>query len=84
MRAMFANLTRDDFGGRSNRETGVAERLRVHALFDEIQVAIYNGDFARVDRLTARLTLATGSRSRPLSLDQPSDTQSNRSSSAAP
>ena len=59
MRAMFANLTRADFGGRSNRETRSAKRLRVHILFDEIQIAIYNGDLTRVDRLMARLALAT-------------------------
>ena len=62
MRAMFANLTRADFEGRSTRDTPSARRLRVHALFDEIQVAIYTGDFARVDRLMARLALATARR----------------------
>jgi hypothetical protein len=36
-----------------------ARRLRVHALFDEIQVAIYTGDLARVDRLLVQLALAT-------------------------
>ena len=62
MGAMFANLTRADFGGRLNRETRAARRLRVHALFDQIQVAIYTGDLARVDRLMVRLALATASR----------------------
>jgi hypothetical protein len=61
---MFANLTRADFGGRSYREARAAERLRVHALFDEIQVAICNDDFSRVDRLIATLALATASHSR--------------------
>jgi hypothetical protein len=61
---MFANLTRADFGGRPNRETRTAERQRVRALFDEIQVAIYNGDGARVDYLMARLALATGDHAR--------------------
>jgi len=62
MRAMFANLTRADFEGRPDRNTRAARRLQVHALFDEIQVAIYAGDLARVDRLMARLALATTSR----------------------
>ena len=58
MRAMFANLTRADFGGRSNSETHAGKRVRVDALFDEIQVAIYNRNFAPVDRLMAQLALA--------------------------
>jgi hypothetical protein len=62
MRAMFANLTRADFGGRSNKEARAARRLRVHVLFDEIQVAIYTGDLARVDRLMVRLALETAGR----------------------
>jgi hypothetical protein len=62
MRAMFANLTRADFGGRLNRVSRAARRLHVHALFDEIQVAIDTGDLARVDRLMDRLALATASR----------------------
>lgn len=44
MRAMFANLTSADFGGRSRKELRTVERRRVHALFDEIQIAIYNDD----------------------------------------
>jgi hypothetical protein len=64
MRAMFANLTRADFGGRPYRDRRAARRLRVHALFDEIQVAIYRGDFARVDRLMVKLALATSSQAR--------------------
>lgn len=59
MRAMFANLTRADFGGRPDKDVRAAKRLRVHALFDEIQVAIYAGDRARVDRLMVKLALAT-------------------------
>jgi hypothetical protein len=62
MRAMFANLTRADFEGRPNGDMHTAKRLRVHALFDEIQVAIYTGDLARVDRLMGRLALATANR----------------------
>jgi hypothetical protein len=62
MRAMFANLTRADFEGRPQRDMHTATRLRVHALFDEIQVAIYAGDAARVDRLMERLALATSNR----------------------
>jgi len=51
MRAMFANLTRADFGGRVERATRAASRLQMHALFDEIQIAIDAGDLARVDCL---------------------------------
>jgi hypothetical protein len=61
MRATFPSLTCADFGGRLNRETRAARRLRVHALFDEIHVAIY-GDLARIHRLMVRLALATASR----------------------
>ncbi len=64
MKAMFANLTRADFGGRSNRETRAAERRRVHGLFDEIQVALYAGDYARVDRLLTKLAVATTNQAR--------------------
>jgi len=64
MRAMFANLTRADFGGRSHREARAGERWQVHALFDEIQVAISNDDFSRVDRLMAKLVSVTASHSR--------------------
>jgi hypothetical protein len=63
MRAMFANLTYADFRGRSNRETRAVTRSRVHELFDEIQVAIYEGNVATVDRLMAQLALATASHS---------------------
>jgi hypothetical protein len=62
MRATFPSLTCADFGGRLNRETRAARRLRVHALFDEIHVAIYTGDLARIHRLMVRLALATASR----------------------
>ncbi|HEV3063453.1 MAG TPA: hypothetical protein VGY48_34745 [Vicinamibacterales bacterium] len=64
MRAMFANLTRADFGGRPYRDRHVSNRLRVHALFDEIQVAIYRGDLAKVDRLMVKLALATANHAR--------------------
>jgi hypothetical protein len=59
MRAMFANLTAADFGGRSKKPLRTAERQRVHALFDEVQIAIYNGHRARLDVLMVKLTLAT-------------------------
>ena len=62
MRAMFGNLTRTDFGGRADKHTRAAKRLQVHALFDEIQIAIYAGDGARVDRLLAQLARATAAR----------------------
>jgi len=58
MRAMFANLTSADFGRRSKSELRT-ERQRVHALFDEIQIAIYNDDRARLDVLMVKLALAT-------------------------
>jgi hypothetical protein len=61
MRAMFANLTRADFGGRADKHTRAARRVRVHALFDDIQIAIYTRDFARVDRLLIQLARATAS-----------------------
>jgi hypothetical protein len=55
---MFANLTRADFGGRST-ERRAAVRKHVLALFDEIQVAIYNRVFMKVDYLMAELAEAT-------------------------
>jgi hypothetical protein len=61
---MFANLTRADFRGRSHREVRAAKRWQVHALFDEIQVAIANDDFSRVDCLMAKLVCVTASHSR--------------------
>jgi hypothetical protein len=36
----------------------------VHALFDEIQLAISNDDLSRVDRLMAELLFVTASHSR--------------------
>ena len=59
---MFANLTRADFGGRSKKELRTVDRQRVDALFDEIQIAIYNGDRARLDVLMVKLALATNRR----------------------
>ena len=59
MRAMFANLTAADFSGRSKKPLRTAEWQRVHALFDEVQIAIYNGDRARLDVLMVQLALAT-------------------------
>ena len=35
------------------------ERQRVHALFDEIQIAIYNDDRARLEVLMVKLALTT-------------------------
>jgi hypothetical protein len=64
MRAMFANLTSADFGGRSKKELRTVERQRVHALFDEIQIAIYNDDRARVEVLMVKLALTTASHRR--------------------
>jgi len=64
MKAMFANLTAADFRGRSKEEPRTGERQRVHALFDEVQIAIYNDDRARRDVLMARLALATANRRR--------------------
>ena len=64
MRAMFANLTAADFGGRSKQELRSMERLRVHALFDEIQIAIYNDDHARLEVLMVKLALTTASHRR--------------------
>jgi hypothetical protein len=61
---MFANLTRADFGGRWHREARAGKRWQVHALFDEIQVAISNDDFWRVDHLMAKLVSVTASHSR--------------------
>ena len=55
MKALFANLTTADFRGPSQRERGAAERKRVHALFDVIQVAIHARDRATVDDLMTAL-----------------------------
>ena len=59
MRALFANLTAADFRASSKMAPRSAERERVHVLFDEIQVAIYNDDRERVDLLMVKLALAT-------------------------
>ena len=59
MRAMFANLTAADFRGRWKKEPGTVERQRVHVLFDEIQIAIYNDDRARLEVLMVKLALTT-------------------------
>jgi hypothetical protein len=40
------------------------ERHRVHELFDEIQIAIYNNDRARVAFLMGKLALATANQRR--------------------
>ena len=64
MRAMFANLTSADFGGRLKKAPRTTERQRVHALFDEIQIAIYHDDRARVDVLMVQLALATANQGR--------------------
>jgi hypothetical protein len=62
MRAMFANLTRADFGGRSKKEPRMVDRQRVHALFDEVQIAIYDNNRAKLDVLMVKLALATATR----------------------
>jgi hypothetical protein len=59
VKAMFANLTPGDFRGASQRERRAAERKRVHALFDVIQIAIHARDRAMVDDLMAGLAMAT-------------------------
>jgi hypothetical protein len=64
MRAMFANLTRADFGGRSKKEQRAVEREQVHALFDEVQIAIYNDDRASLGVLMVKLALATANQRR--------------------
>jgi hypothetical protein len=64
MRAMFANLTAADFGGRSKKELRTVEGQRVDALFDEVQIAIYNDDRARLDVLMVKLALATDNQRR--------------------
>jgi hypothetical protein len=64
MRAMFANLTQADFRGRSKKELRAVERQRVHALFDEIQIAIYTDDRPRLDVLMVKLALATANQRR--------------------
>ena len=60
MKAMFANLRGADFSGRLMKEGRTAEGKRVHALFDEIQIAIHNGDDTAVDYPMAELAVATG------------------------
>ena len=64
MKAMFANLTAADFRGRSKEQPRNDARQRVHVLFDELQVAIYNDDHARVDVFMVRLALATANQRR--------------------
>ena len=59
MKAMFANLTRDDFRGSAPRARVAAQRQRVYALFDAIQVAIHEGNRMKVDHLMAALAEAT-------------------------
>ena len=58
MKAMFGNLTSADFRRPSQKERRAAERRHVHALFDEIQIAIYNGDRTAVDYLMGELEIA--------------------------
>ena len=64
MKAMFANLTAADFRGRSKEQPRNDARQRVHVLFDELQIAIYNCDDARVGVLMVRLALATANQRR--------------------
>jgi hypothetical protein len=60
MKAMFANLTPADFRRRSPKELRAVARRRVHVLFDEIQVAIHNGDRTKINYLMTELADATG------------------------
>jgi len=55
VKALFANLTAADLGSGSRVRRRMAERRRVHALFDAIQVAIHEGDRAAVDDLMEEL-----------------------------
>jgi hypothetical protein len=64
MRAMFANLTTADFGGRSKKELRTVEWRRINALFDEIQIAFYNDDRAELDVLMVKLAIATDNQRR--------------------
>ena len=64
MKAMFANLTSADFRRPSQKERRAAERRQVHALFDEIQIAIYNRDWTAVDYLMEELAIAGQRRER--------------------
>ncbi len=64
MRTLFANLTAADFTGRSKKDLRSVERQRVHALFDEVQIAIYNDDRATLDILMVKLALATADQRR--------------------
>ena len=64
MRAMFANLTSADFGGRSKKALRMTERQRVHALFGEIQIAIHQHDYATLEVLMVKLALTTASHRR--------------------
>lgn len=60
MKAMFANLTSAEFRRLSPKELRAVARRRVHALFDEIQVAIHNDDHTKIHYLMAELADATG------------------------
>jgi hypothetical protein len=64
MKSMFANLTKDDFGGSSRRARAAASRQRVHALFYEIQLAIHDGNRVKVAYLMAELAEATAQKNR--------------------
>jgi hypothetical protein len=59
MKALFANLTRDDFRRSPQRAPTASTRERVYALFAEIQLAIYEGDRLKVDCLMVALAEAT-------------------------
>ena len=67
MRAMFANLTKDDFGGRKCTSIvrfpiGSDARQRVHRIFDELQIAIFRRNQTLVDRLLVELQRACKTR----------------------
>jgi hypothetical protein len=69
MRAMFASLTKDDFGGGKRPAVIVRARAwedarqRVHRTFDELQIAIANRNQTLVDRLLVELDRACRTRS---------------------
>lgn len=67
MRAMFANLTKDDFGGRTRAavvrvQPEADTRQRVHRIFDELQIAIFRRNQTLVDRLLVELDRACKTR----------------------
>ena len=67
MRAMIANLTKDDFFGSKCTSIvrfpiGSDARQRVHRIFDELQIAIFKRNQTLVRRLLAELDRACKTR----------------------